>query len=403
MMTMIKRMKYSLLFLLGLCLPAFAQQQAPETTDTVVPKPATIKSVVVADKQSFTDHIALVNDATDKDLMVKFQFDEGKNTLTVSVISYRTLFVFWADTPYKGTIKGRKLRHDRLPYPVTVNEGDQFRLGKLFRKSLPKPRKKYVFQKWIAYEGLQPQEKELMMVNDYIEQTFDIQNKRNNVVVRLRDLMLLDATRRKGKATRYEVTYGQNLDTEYQITIQRNPCFGLEEQVGAAQKSLAAISKSYTTFKKRYAKKTVASDDALKAFKELKATLAAQFPKNEETSACPDIQQAHDQYNLYVDSIAAVKVVLETDVPSTEGIFDAKTQAKNAQVILANARQIDNLVARWIISRDEVERDDLITQIRGIIKDTNIIIKSSGRLSAEVQRTVDIFRQAEKYFNRTCK
>lgn len=395
-------MKYSVLLLLCLSLPVFAQAQTIEKTDTVVQKPATIKSIVVADKQAYTDHIALVNDATDKDLMVKFQFDEGKNTLTVSVISYRTLFAFWADTPYKGTIKGRKIRQDRLPYPITVNEGDQFRLGKVFRKSLPKPRKKYVFQKWIEHEGLQPQEKELMMVNDYIEQTFDIQNKRNNVIVRLRDLMLLDAKRRKGNATRYEVTYGQDLDTEYQITIQRNPCFGLEEQVGAAQKALAAISKSYTTFKKRYYKKTVTSDDALKAFKELKATLTAQFPKNEETSPCPDIQQAHDQYNLYVDSIAAVKVVFE-EAPTTDGIFDAKTQAKNAKVILANARQIDNLVARWIISRDEVERTDIVTQIRGIIKDTEIIIKSSGRLSAEEQRTVNIFRQAEKYFNKTCK
>jgi len=338
-------------------------------------------------------------------LMVKLQFNEQENTLTVSVISYRTLFAFWDNTPYKGTVGcGRKIRCDRLPYLVVSNPQDRFFLGKAYKKSLPRPRRHYVFRKWIEYEGLQPQEKELTMVNDYIELTFDIQNKRNNVTVRLRDLMFLDAVCQKGISTRYELSYGKDLDTEYQIAIHRNPCFGLDEELSAAQNSLAAIAKSYTTFKKRYGKGSVGTEEALKAFQELRATLVDQFPRNETASPCPDISQLRHQYNLLADSIASLNVVVAAPQPIVEGIFDAKERAKNARVILANARQIDNIVARWLGSSDETERADLANQCLGIIKDTNVIIKSvGGRLTTEEGTAVGIFRQAEKYFNRTCR
>ena len=363
----------------------------------------TVKPIAVSDSVSYTDHIALTTDATDKDLMVKFQFNEQENTLTVSLISYRTLFVFWEDTRYKGTIKRRWLRTDHLPYVVTADDTQCFRLTKHFRKSLPHPHKSHIFKKWISYEGLQPREQELKMVNDYIEQTFDIQNKRNNVTVRLRDVMLLDLTKKKGINTRYEISYGEDLDLEYQVTIQRNPCFGLDEQLAAAQNTYAAFSKSYSTFKKRYGKGTVSSEEGLKAFHDLKATLTAQFPRNEDNSPCPAIQQIHDRYNLMADSLAKINVTLDTAPATADGIFDAKDRVKYAKVILANARQIDNLVANWLNSHEEIERSDLSAQCRSIIKDTNTIIKSSGTLTAEERRAVTLFRQAENYFNKTCK
>lgn len=362
-----------------------------------------VKAVVVSNDMSYTDHIALMTDATDKDLMVKFQFNEQENTLTVSLISYRTLFVFWEDTRYKGTIKRRWLHTDHLPYIVKADDTQRFRLTKAFRNSLPKPHKSHIFKKWLSYEGLQPREQELKMVNDYIEQTFDIQNKRNNVTVRLRDLMLLDLAKKKSNSSRYEISYGEDLDLEYQVTIQRNPCFGLDEQIGAAQKTFAAFSKSYSAFRKRYAKGTVSSEEGLKAFNDLKATLTAQFPKIEEDCPCPTIQQLHSKYNLMVDTIAKANVVLQAAPATADGIFEAKDRVKYAKVIMANTRQIDNLVASWLNSHDEIERSDLATQCRGIIKDTNTIINSSGSLSAEEKRAVTLFRQAEKYFTKTCK
>ena len=387
---------YALLALLPTTMLAQAPKQSIQTA----------KAITISQEEPYTDNIMLTNDVKDKDLMVKFVFNEDKNTLTVSLISYRRLFVFWDDTRYKGTFSGSgKLHIDRLPYVITSNDGDRFRLSKSYRKSLPKPRKQHIFKKWIKYEGLQPVDKERNMVNDYIEQTFDIQNKRTNVVVRLRDILLMDQTGEKGKSKRYELSNGKDLNTEYQITIQRNPCFGTEEEMAAVSKSLTGIMGSYKNFKKKYGKGRVGTEEALKLFKEMKSVLTTQFTKDTIVSQCPDIQKLRDQYNLIVDSINGIDVKMESAniLEASGAIMGAKGRVMNTKIILSNARQLDQNVARWLRSNDQVEREDLKMQCMGIIKDTNLIINSGGGQTAEERNAINIFRQAEKYFNKSCK
>ena len=387
---------YALLALLPTTMLAQAPKQSIQTA----------KAITISQEEPYTDNIMLTNDVKDKDLMVKFVFNEDKNTLTVSLISYRRLFVFWDDTRYKGTFSGSgKLHIDRLPYVITSNDGDRFRLSKSYRKSLPKPRKQHIFKKWIEYEGLQPVDKERNMVNDYIEQTFDIQNKRTNVVVRLRDILLMDQTGEKGKSKRYELSNGKDLNIEYQITIQRNPCFGTEEEMAAVSKSLTGIMGSYKNFKKKYGKGRVGTEEALKLFKEMKSVLTTQFTKDTIVSQCPDIQKLRDQYNLIVDSINGIDVKMESAniLEASGAIMGAKGRVMNTKIILSNARQLDQNVARWLRSNDQVEREDLKMQCMGIIKDTNLIINSGGGQTAEERNAINIFRQAEKYFNKSCK
>ena len=385
---------YALLALL----PATMYAQAAKSSVS------TAKAITVAQDEPYTDHITLTNDVKDRDLMVKFVFNEEANTLTVSLISYRRLFVFWDDTRYKGVFSGSgKLHVDKLSYVITSNPKDRFRLGKTYRKSLTKPHKKHIFKKWIDYEGLQPVEKERNMVNDFIEQTFDIQNKRNNVVVKLRDILLMDQTKQKGDSRYYELSYGRNLDTDYQVTIQRNPCFGKDEELATANKNLIGITTSFKSFKKKYGKGKVTSEESLKLFNEMKSVLTTQFTKNTDVSACSDIQKLRDQYNLIVDSIGKMNVKIDTPTEATAAIMGAKGRAMNTKVVLSNARQIDQFVARWLRSKDEMEREDLMNQCLSIIKDTNLIITSGGAQTAEERNAVNIFRQAERYFNKSCK
>ena len=364
----------------------------------------TPKSITVSQGESFTDHLALENDSKDMDLMVKFVFNEEKNTLTVSLISYRTLFVFWDNTYYKEAIRRRWIRPDRLPYVVSTNKDDRFRITKDFHRTLHKPRKKHVFRKWVETDGLQPVVTELKMVNDFIEQTFDIQGRRSNVTVRLRDLMLMDEKKHKGNSRYFEITYGKDLNIEYRVTIQRNPCFGMDEEITAANNALEAIRKSYAAFSKRYAGDKVSNDDAMAAFRELKGTLTAQFPKNNEISTCPDIQQARNNYNLLVDSIQQINVTVEaTPDDALVAIGGAEGQALNAKRILSNVRLLDNLISRWLVSHDETERDDLIEQCHNIIKETSIMVRSCQKQTSEERKAINLFREAEQYFNRTCR
>ena len=128
----------------------------------------TVREVTVSQGQAFTDHLSLEDDATDKDIMVKFVFDEAANQLTVNLISYRTIFVFREDVRFKPLIKGRTIRPDQLPYVVTYDPTETYRISKLLKSTVPRPRSEYVFHRWIDYEGLQPAPQEYAMVNDYI-------------------------------------------------------------------------------------------------------------------------------------------------------------------------------------------------------------------------------------------
>ena len=95
----------------------------------------TVKNIAVSGDNAYTDHISLEGDVTDKDIMVKFVFDEAANQLTVSLISHRMIFVFREDVRFKPLFKGRKLRPDQLPYVVTYDPTDKYKISKLFKST----------------------------------------------------------------------------------------------------------------------------------------------------------------------------------------------------------------------------------------------------------------------------
>lgn len=360
----------------------------------------TVKKITVSQSDSYTDHVALGSDERDMDIMVKFVFNEEKNTLTVSLISYRQLFVFWNNTRYKDAVRCRRIHPDKLPYVVSYNPKDRFKLSSKYCRMLTTPRRRHVFKKWYDVTGLQPVESEISMVNDFIEQTFDIKGKRNSITVRLRDVMLLDEVKKKASSSRYAISYGRNLNLEYRVTIERNPCFGLDEEAAAAQNSLVAIAKSYATLRKTAGK--VAGEEGAKLFADMKATLVEQYPKNNVASPCPDIQKSRDIYNHLVDSINLLDVQVEDGVVVRGGVV-AEGSSLNAKEILSQARLLDRTVSRWLASKDATERSDLQKQGRDIIKDVNVMIAGRRGYSQDERRAIEVFRKAEKYFNKVCK
>lgn len=358
----------------------------------------TVRNVSVSQEQAFTDHISLDDDAIDKDIMVKFVFDEAANQLTVSLISYRNIFVFREDTRFKPTIKGRTIRPDMLPYVVTFDPKEKYCLSKLFKSTVPKPRSQYVFHRWIDYEGLQPAPQEYAMVNDYITQTFDILNKRSSVVVSLRDVLLMDDISTKPNKKKYEIRFGRDLFIEYHVDIQRNPCFGMDEEITSATTALEGIRKSYGNLHSKFPNGTANSQESLKVYQDLKDLLVKQFPHKEEQTACTNLQQLYNDYNAYVDSIANMKVVV-----AAAGGAGGGGAGINAKSLLSKARQIDASVARWLLSNDPIERRDIVLQCEGIIKEVNASVKSAGVYSAEQRQALSVFREAEQYFRKNCQ
>ena len=357
-------------------------------------KAQTVKNISVSAGTSYTDHIALSEDSRDSDIMVKFVFDEDNNTLTVSALSYRTLFVFREASRYKAVVFHKNLIPDRLPYVADADKGSKFPLSKGLVKSIPSPKKKYIFNRWIEYEGLQPAPADYKMVNDYIEQTFQILGARNSVSVTLRDLLLLEPV----KKSRWQLLQGRDLNARYQIRIQRNPCLGRDEEIAEAQANVETVKAAYENFNKIYASGTVPSMDALKTYKETKDVLLTQFTAKQGQSPCPLLQEATDQYNHYVDSIA--NHFCRIEAPEEPG----EVKTLDIKMIYAQARQIDKSVARYLVSNDELERYDLVTQCNEIIKDiSGILSRYPYVMSAEEENAVRVYRQAEQYFKKTCK
>lgn len=359
----------------------------------------TVRTITVAQGASYTDHLTLKVDSRDMDLMVKFVFDEDANTLTVSLISYRTIFVFWDRVGMKPLVKGRTIRPEQLPYVVSYEPTDKYKISKLFKSTVPRPRKTFYFQRWMDYDGLQPIAQEYSMVNDYISQSFDIQNKRNLVTFKLHDIFLMDKTEKK-KYNLYEIPFGRDVNIEYQVTIQRNPCFGLDDEIASAQKAMEGVRDNYQTLRKNYGSGKVSSQESLKMFDDLKSNLLEQFPPKTDSSPCPDLMSIWDTYNMYVDSISAMKCKYVDENATLGG---GEYAAENSKLIMVKARQIDKIVSRWLISKDVTERRDLVKRGQQIIDEMNTAIGNRTGATAEMRQAIATYRAAERYFNNTCK
>ncbi len=367
---------------------------------SVVLPAQTVKEIVVGQGKPYTDHLALKEDARDMDVMIKFVYNEETNTLTVNLISYRSLFVFWDKVCYKPAITTRrKLKPEMLPYVVDYDPKDRFKISKIFKWSIPQPRKHMVFSRWITSEGMQPAPQEYKMVNDYVSQTFNIQAQRKQVSATLRDIFLMEHT----DENEYEIFFGRDLYTQYLITILRDPCYGQQENIDAAINSRDAIAKSYRTFKRSYRKGTVSNQEGLKTFKELKTLLLGQYPPQASASECPEVQQTWDSYNQYVDSIKQINVVVASQSGGKAGSGVAAAPAVMSRELMAMARQIDQNVARWLNSKDPIERRDLIKRCNGLVEDGTKMINTQGAYTDDQKRAVYVFKAAVRYFNKTCK
>ena len=74
----------------------------------------------------------------------------------------------------------------------------------------------------------------------------------------------------------------------------------------------------------------------------------------------------------------------------------------SAERIMAIAKTIDRNVMRWIISADNVEKEDLIIRCRTLLEEVNQHLYTNVILTEEQQRAVAVFIKAERYFEANC-
>lgn len=360
----------------------------------------TIKHLEVSHDQSYTDHVSLQEDASDMDLMIKFVFDESQNQLTVSLISYRSLFVFHENIYYKQVIRRGKLKPERIPYVVESEKGTVYKLAKALKKSIKRPRKRFVFKSWIAYDRLQPVPTAYKMTNDYISQTFQILQKDTAVYITLNDVLLMDESNKsRPLKKKYYLTFMKDLNRTYDITIKRNPCFGKEDEIDFAQKALDGVKQAYQTFTQRF-KPGVSpnSSEKVDLFYQMKESMLKQYMPHTNQHTCEASQQIWDSYNSYVNSIMEQECHYESK--QTNALVERS--GFNPSILLEKARLLDKTVSQWLLSNDKAERNDLNARCKNLIIEMNNIVYGQRAINSNQQAAMTIYQQALNYYRTNC-
>lgn len=353
------------------------------------------KQITLSAENTYTDHISLSADSRDMDLMVKFRFDEEQNQLTVTLLTYRSLFVFHNDVRYKTVFKHGKLNAMQLPYVVSDESSTTIFATRGLRKQFPKPRKKFVFKRWMSYEGLQPIPQDYQLVNDFIEQTFEVLRARDEVKLSLRHLMIMDVKKKIAGKNIYLLNFLKDLNRSYHITLQRNPCFGKEDEIALAQHSVEAIRQGYETMQEKYGNGKLCTQAQGDQFNEMKKMLLCQYPVVETNQSCERLRGQWEIYNAYIDSISSArcKVIEETQREIVIGV--------EPELLYSKARQLDGMVTRWLASTDAIERRDLQLSCLKLVQEVHEWVSSNGLGTEEQQRSWRVFQSAENYYQRS--
>ena len=190
------------------------------------------------------------------------------------------------------------------------------------------------------------------MVNDYIEQTFDILYQSADISITLRDILVMSEQASQEKIT-YDLFFQTDLNRKYIFPSKRRSLvIRKEKEIQAAATQVKNIKAGYITLYQKFgAHSNLNNPEGAKIFNEMKALLLKQYPKMEETSTCPDIQSNIETYNCYVDTIQNMRCDFQ--------IIKEKQTAMlglSADYILTTARKIDNYTNKWLLSSDNIEK-----------------------------------------------
>ena len=349
--------------------------------------------VVISNDTPYTEVISTKEGSKEMDVLLKMSFDEPNNTLTIALTSKYNLFGFKNNSLYKNVIRNKKISLARLPYKV-VSEGEMtYRLSKNVRNNIPGCNDKHTFNAWVSSTGLHPKNAEYIMVVDTLSQTFDIVAD-TTITINLADIMMM--TRSVSKKNRYDINYYTDLDKQYEVVIDRNPCLAMDAELESTKAMLEDIQANYTTLADKYPSIEELNAETLQALEEARVKLVTRYNKVETTHECPTIQTMLESYNSYVDSIAKLSEVKK------EFAHKRPKLSVPADQLLAVARMVDNNVASYLVSNDVVEKADLVKRNKKLIEDINKKLSKKMTMDKEQTNALSVFKKAERYFNETC-
>lgn len=343
-------------------------------------------------EQSITDHIDIQTSRGDNvGMIVKILFLENENAVSVSLISYHTIFALWSDTRYRSAVNwfSRLIPH-KLPFANECNERARFKVSSSAKKDMKlytKCRRKYVMRQTLRATGAFPLETPVKIVNDVIEQKFLINgDTTNHISISLGDILFME--RKKSKKEKYRIFAYSKLDKEYKIELERDYCLNREGDIEVATTAFNALRSSLSSLKEMKLNTSISNTvEKKELFDKLKDIAVKQFPKNTKKDKCLVIQDLYVRYNALVDSLQNIDIAVEV-----------KSNIADDKYIRDRTRQLDKCMSVMQCSTDFAECLQMKKECEDIISEVNLYIASTEIINDKTVRAIEMFYNAEKVF-----
>lgn len=343
-------------------------------------------------EQSITDHIDIQTSRGDNvGMIVKIVFLEDENAVSVSLISYHTIFALWNDTPYRSAVNwfSRLIPH-KLPFANECDENARFKIASSTKKDLKrytKHKRKYVMRQTLRATGAFPLETPTKIVNDVIEQKFLINgDTTNHISIHLGDLLFME--NRKPMKEKYHIFAYSKLDKGYKIEIERDHCLNREGDIEAVTTTFNALQSSLASLNEMKSNTSISNTvEKKELFDKLKEIAVKRFPKNLKEDKCDVIQDLYTRYNILVDSLQNIRLTV-----------DVKSNVADDKYIRDRTRQLDKTLSVMQCSTDVAERLQMKKECENIISEVNLYIASVEIIDDKAIRAVEMFYRAEKVF-----
>ncbi len=348
-----------------------------------------VNEVRLSSSQSITDHIDVGSNSNNEGIIIKIIFDENKNEIGVSLVSYNPILAMWCDTPYRSAFFLTRLRPDKLPSANISNEKAKYKIQKAARREVDlygKRRRRLVMQQTILCSDATPQEYPLKLVNDVIEQRFTLEEDQNELTISLGDLLMMK--RRDGKKERYNIYSYDKVNKQYKVVIERDYCMNREAEIAAAEATLAAVKTSLESLQQIMNDPIMRNEEEKQTlFDKLRQIALEQFAHNDTIDRCPGIQSLIDQYNGAIESIKGLDVTLEPQRKIADYI-----------IIRQKTKQLDKCMAILQYSHDQAERRDMQRQGKTLISEINMHIIDAEIIDIETSEAIQTFYSAESVY-----
>lgn len=343
-------------------------------------------------EQSVTDHIDIPTSRGDHvGMIVKIVFLENENTISVSLISYYTIFALWSDTPYKSAVGWfSRLKPHNLPFANECNEKTRFKVLSSAKKDMAlytNSRRKYVMKQTLRADGAFPLEAPVKIINDVIEQKFLINgDTTNHISITLGDVLFME--RRNTKKEKYDIFAYSKLDKKYKIEIKRNYCLGREKDIEVATTAVNALQSSLLSLGEIKSNTSISNTiEKKELFDNLKNIAIKRFPKNMMADKCPAVQDLYDHYNALVDSLQSMEIEVHM-----------KSKVADGNYIRERTQELDHCMSVMQCSTDVAECLQMKKECEDIISEINLYIAGVEIVDDKTVRAMEMFYQAEKVF-----